>query len=109
MAAIRSRPPPGGRAILLSTRSRSAAGCEDPGTHPPARAARHDHRLGRKPADAVPVEQGAERRRDQDTPGLLPDRLADRHPAAPVGVYAEEVLTVYAPFAMGVITNIGNG
>ncbi len=26
-----------------------------------------------------------------------------------VGVYAEEVLTVYAPFAMGVITNIGNG
>jgi hypothetical protein len=26
-----------------------------------------------------------------------------------VGVYAEEVLAVYAPFAMGVITNIGNG
>jgi len=26
-----------------------------------------------------------------------------------VGVYAEEVLTVYAPFAMGVITNIANG
>jgi len=25
------------------------------------------------------------------------------------GVYAEEVLAVYAPFAMGVITNIGNG
>jgi hypothetical protein len=26
-----------------------------------------------------------------------------------VGVYAEEVLAVYAPFAIGVITNIGNG
>ena len=26
-----------------------------------------------------------------------------------VGVYTEEVLAVYAPFAMGVITNIGNG
>jgi len=26
-----------------------------------------------------------------------------------VGVYAEEVLAVYAPFAMGVIANIGNG
>jgi hypothetical protein len=26
-----------------------------------------------------------------------------------VGVYAEEVLAIYAPFAMGVITNIGNG
>ena len=26
-----------------------------------------------------------------------------------VGVYAEEVLAVYAPFAMGVITNIANG
>jgi hypothetical protein len=26
-----------------------------------------------------------------------------------IGVYAEEVLAVYAPFAMGVITNIGNG
>jgi hypothetical protein len=26
-----------------------------------------------------------------------------------VGVYAEEVLAVYTPFAMGVITNIGNG
>ena len=26
-----------------------------------------------------------------------------------VGVYAEEVLAVYAPFAMGVISNIGNG
>jgi hypothetical protein len=26
-----------------------------------------------------------------------------------VGVYAESVLAVYAPFAMGVITNIGNG
>ena len=26
-----------------------------------------------------------------------------------VGVYAEEALAVYAPFAMGVITNIGNG
>lgn len=26
-----------------------------------------------------------------------------------VGVYAEEVLAVYAPFALGVITNIGNG
>ncbi|HEX3884755.1 MAG TPA: hypothetical protein VHW66_19030 [Stellaceae bacterium] len=26
-----------------------------------------------------------------------------------VGVYAEEVLAVYAPFAMGVINNIGNG
>ncbi|HEV2334981.1 MAG TPA: hypothetical protein VGS13_05755 [Stellaceae bacterium] len=26
-----------------------------------------------------------------------------------VGVYAEELLAVYAPFAMGVITNIGNG
>jgi hypothetical protein len=26
-----------------------------------------------------------------------------------VGVYAEEVLAVYAPFAMGIITNIGNG
>jgi hypothetical protein len=26
-----------------------------------------------------------------------------------MGVYAEEVLAVYAPFAMGVITNIGNG
>lgn len=26
-----------------------------------------------------------------------------------VGVYAEEVLAVYAPFAMGVVTNIGNG
>jgi hypothetical protein len=26
-----------------------------------------------------------------------------------VGIYAEEVLAVYAPFAMGVITNIGNG
>jgi hypothetical protein len=25
------------------------------------------------------------------------------------GVYAEEVLAVYAPFAMGVITNVGNG
>jgi hypothetical protein len=25
------------------------------------------------------------------------------------GVYAEEVLAVYAPFAMGVITNIANG
>lgn len=26
-----------------------------------------------------------------------------------MGVYAEEVLAVYAPFAMGVLTNIGNG
>src|SRR5437660_976322 len=26
-----------------------------------------------------------------------------------VGVYAEEVLAIYAPFALGVITNIGNG
>ncbi len=26
-----------------------------------------------------------------------------------VGVYAEEVLAIYAPFAMGVITNVGNG
>ena len=26
-----------------------------------------------------------------------------------VGVYAEEVLAIYAPFAMGVITNIANG
>ena len=26
-----------------------------------------------------------------------------------VGVYAEEVLAVYAPFAIGVLTNIGNG
>jgi hypothetical protein len=26
-----------------------------------------------------------------------------------VGVYAEEVLAIYAPFAVGVITNIGNG
>jgi hypothetical protein len=26
-----------------------------------------------------------------------------------IGVYAEEVLAIYAPFAMGVITNIGNG
>lgn len=26
-----------------------------------------------------------------------------------VGVYAEEVLAVYAPFAMGIISNIGNG
>ncbi|MFI4947770.1 MAG: hypothetical protein ACHQC9_03100 [Alphaproteobacteria bacterium] len=26
-----------------------------------------------------------------------------------VGVYAEELLAVYAPFAMGVVTNIGNG
>jgi hypothetical protein len=26
-----------------------------------------------------------------------------------VGVYAEEVLAIYAPFAIGVITNIGNG
>jgi hypothetical protein len=26
-----------------------------------------------------------------------------------VGVYAEEVLAVYAPFAMGVISNIANG
>jgi hypothetical protein len=26
-----------------------------------------------------------------------------------IGVYAEEVLAVYAPFAMGVISNIGNG
>jgi len=26
-----------------------------------------------------------------------------------VGVYAEEVLAVYAPFAMGVICNIANG
>ena len=26
-----------------------------------------------------------------------------------VGVYAEEVLAVYAPFAMGAITNVGNG
>ena len=26
-----------------------------------------------------------------------------------VGVYVEEVLAVYAPFAMGVITNIANG
>jgi hypothetical protein len=25
------------------------------------------------------------------------------------GVYAEEVLAVYAPFAMGVISNIANG
>lgn len=29
--------------------------------------------------------------------------------AQEVGVYAEEVLAVYAPFAMGVITNIANG
>lgn len=29
--------------------------------------------------------------------------------AREVGVYAEEVLAVYAPFAMGVLTNIGNG
>lgn len=26
-----------------------------------------------------------------------------------MGVYAEEVLAVYAPFAMGIITNVGNG
>ena len=43
----------------------------------------HDHRLGREPADPVPVERGAERRRDQDPARLLPDRLADRHPPAP--------------------------
>jgi hypothetical protein len=29
--------------------------------------------------------------------------------AQEVGVYAEEVLAVYAPFAVGVLTNIGNG
>ncbi|MGH6981734.1 MAG: hypothetical protein ACREFC_11050, partial [Stellaceae bacterium] len=26
-----------------------------------------------------------------------------------VGVYAEEVLAIYAPFALGAVTNIGNG
>ena len=26
-----------------------------------------------------------------------------------VGVYAEEVLAIYAPFALGAITNIANG
>ena len=30
-------------------------------------------------------------------------------PQRQVGVYAEEVLAVYAPFAMGVICNIANG
>jgi hypothetical protein len=29
--------------------------------------------------------------------------------ARQIGVYAEEVLIVYAPFAMGVISNIANG
>ncbi|HTV88000.1 MAG TPA: hypothetical protein VME41_03195 [Stellaceae bacterium] len=31
------------------------------------------HPLGRKPADPVPVERGAERRRSEDAAGLLPD------------------------------------
>jgi phage head maturation protease len=49
----------------------------------PACAARHDHRLGRKPARAVPVERGSQCRRGQDPAGLLPDRLADRDAPAP--------------------------
>ena len=54
-----------------------------PDQDPPARSARHDHRLGREFADPVPVERGAERRRAEDPAGLLPDRLADRHSPAP--------------------------
>jgi hypothetical protein len=80
-----------------------------PGQDPPEPSARHDPRLGREPAGAVQsneVPNVAEVKTRQDYYQIdWPITTRQRQ----VGVYAEEVLAVYAPFAMGVITNIANG
>jgi hypothetical protein len=102
----RSRPAAGSSST--STRSRWATG-EDPRPHPPEHPARDHPRLVRRPAGPVPVEQRPERRRGEDAAGLLPDQLAARTRAQEVGVYAEEVLAVYFPPAIGILTNIANG
>jgi hypothetical protein len=83
--------------------------CQDPDQDPSHAARRHDHRLVRKPAEQY---------QSNNTPNVAEVKTRVdyyqidwplRTRAREFGVYAEEVLAVYAPFAMGVLTNIANG
>ena len=71
----------GGRLLLQPVRAQRRLAYPDKAAS--AGAAGDAHRLGREPADPVPVERGPERRRGQDPAGLLSNRLAHCHPPAP--------------------------